>query len=167
MRIYVGIDNGISGGLAAVDQDSTIVGLLPMPTRGKAKGNEVNALAVSQWIADLHTEYFPGAEISIVLETPGKFSNGVQAIASMFDSYGALRAVCEVRGYRHHRITPQQWQKAMLPGCKKGDTKPAAIQRAKQLWPDQSWLATERCKTPNLGLIDAALMAEYARRERL
>lgn len=163
--IYIGIDNGLSGGLAAIMPAGEPT-CLAMPTRGKAKGNEIDASAVAKWMGELSIG-FPDERLTVILETPGKFSKGVQAISSMWDSYGALRAICEVLVLRHHRITPQAWQKVMLPGCKKGDTKPAALQKAKQLWPEEAFLATARSTKPHEGLIDAALIAEYGRRMNL
>jgi len=157
--IYVGIDNGLTGALVAIAFPGEIMYRLVMPTRNKAKGNEVDAVAVRDWF---HSFDHIG-DITVILETPGKFAKGVQAISSMWDSYGALRAVVETLGYRHHRITPQSWQKVMLIGCKKGDTKPHALARARQLWPGEKWLATPRCSKPHEGLIDAALIAEYGR----
>jgi len=35
--------------------------------------------------------------------------------------------------------------------------------KARQLWPDETWLASPRCTKPHDGMIDAALIAEYAR----
>lgn len=132
--------------------------MIPMPTRGKAKGNEVDAKAVWEWI------YFTGGTAcTVILETPGKHSPGAQALCSMWDSYGAIRGILESRSIRHHRITPQQWQKRMMPGCAKGDTKPAALAKAQSLWPHESWLVTPRSTKPHEGLIDAALIAEYGR----
>ena len=163
--IYIGIDNGLSGGLAAVHPSGYAPQLLVMPSRGKSKGNELDAEAVYKWIRNIAAE--SSEPVAVILETPGKFSKGVQAISSMWDSYGALRAVCEVMGLRHHRITPQQWQKVMLPAGAKGDTKPAALQKVRQLWPDETWLATPRSTKPHEGLIDAALIAEYGRRLNL
>lgn len=156
--IYIGIDNGLSGGIVAVESPGEIVASIVMPTRGKSKGNEVNTEAVTEFLSGLW-----GNGITVILETPGKFAKGVQAISSMWDSYGAIRGVLESRGIRHHRITPQAWQKVMLVGCKTGDTKPAALLRAKQLWPGENWLETPRCKVPHMGLVDAALIAEYGR----
>ena len=168
--IYIGIDNGLSGGLAAVSDHGTVAEYFPrycvMPTRGKSKGNELDASEVKRWIEEIQSRYGMFG-VTVILETPGKFSKGVQAISSMWDSYGALRAVCEVMGLRHHRITPQQWQKVMLPACAKGDTKPAALQKVRQLWPEETWLATPRSTKPHEGLIDAALIAEYGRRLNL
>lgn len=166
MNLYIGIDNGLNGGLAAISaHHGVIIDKLTMPTRKLGKGNEVDALAILGWIHKLTAGSDSG--ITALLETPGKHSPGVMALCSMWDSYGAIRSILETRGIRHHRITPQSWQKIMLPGCEKGDTKPSALRKAKQLWPDEQWLATPRCKTPHDGMIDAALIAEYGRLKNL
>lgn len=157
--IYIGIDNGLTGGLVALsDHPGPPIASMPMPTRGKSKGNEINAWTVWDFICT-HRDN----DVTVILETPGKHSPGVQALCSMWDSYGAIRGVLESRGIRHHRITPQAWQKVMLPGCAKGDTKPAALARARQLWPAETWLASPRCSKPHDGMIDAALIAEFGR----
>ena len=162
-RVIIGIDNGLTGGLVALsDHPGPPIACMPMPTRGKSKGNEVDAKMVWEWI------YFNGGTAcTVILETPGKHSPGAQALCSMWDSYGAIRGVLESRGIRHHRITPQAWQKVMLPGCAKGDTKPAALARARQLWPAESWLASPRSSVAHSGLVDAALIGEYGRIKNL
>ena len=165
--IYLGIDNGLTGGLVAL---SDVAGVAPiflhvMPTRNKSKGNEVNADLVLACIESLHCDV--RTDLTVILETPGKHSPGAQALCSMWDSFGVLRAICEVKGIRHHRITPQTWQKVMLPGCEKGNTKPFALSVARRLWPAETWLASPRCTTPHDGLIDAALIAEYGRIKQL
>ena len=162
--IYIGIDNGLTGGLVALsDHPGSPIAMTPMPTRGKSKGNEVDAAAVMEWMHLIG----PLPSITVIIETPGKHSPGAQALCSMWDSYGAIRSVMECRGIRHHRITPQAWQKAMLIGCAKGDTKPAALARARQIWPEENWLASYRCSKPHEGMIDAALIAEFARLKKL
>lgn len=159
--IYIGIDNGLTGGLVALGENpGPPISAVPMPTRGKTKGNEVDARAIYEWLLSLDTAF---DRMSVTLETPGKYSPGVQALCSMWDSYGAIRAVLECRDIRHHRKAPQAWQKVMLIGCKKGDTKPAALARVRQLWPAERWLASPRCSKPHDGMIDAALIAEYSR----
>lgn len=163
--IYIGIDNGLAGALVALsDHPGPPIAMTTMPTRGKAKGNEVDALAVCEWLLSLDCSF---TQITAILETPGKHSPGVQALCSMWDSYGAIRAILECRGIRHHRITPQAWQKTMLVGCAKGDTKPAALAKARQLWPQETFLATARSTKPHDGMIDAALIAEYGRLSNL
>jgi hypothetical protein len=155
--ITIGIDNGLTGGMVAVsDHRASIIGMTVMPVKGKAKGNEVDServfLFLMQW---------PRKDITVILETPGKHSPGVMALCSMWDSYGAIRSILETRGYRHHRIAPQTWQRVVLGNVEKGQTKPAALSRSKQLWPDESFLATAKSTKPHDGLIDAALIAYY------
>lgn len=158
-RLYVGIDNGLSGAIVALSERGDVVAKALIPTVGKTQGNEIDAAAVFSIFAEIGDP----ERIVATLETPGKFSKGKQALTSMWDSYGVLRTVLVALKIRHHRIGPQVWQKVMLPGCKKGDTKPAAFTRAQQLWPSETWLASKLCKKPNGGFIDAALIAEYTR----
>lgn len=162
-RVYIGVDNGLTGGLVAIsDHPGPPISMIVMPTRGKSKGNEVDASAVWDFIGTYAHE-----RLTVILETPGKHSPGAQALCSMWDSYGAIRGVLESFKIRHHRITPQAWQKVMLPNCAEGDTKPAARAKAKQLWPNESFLSTARSSVPHTGLVDAILIAEYARIKNL
>lgn len=157
----IGIDNGISGGLVALSPHSLIIDKLPMPIQKARKGNEIEILAVWQWIENLGR-----SKVMVVIEEPGG-SKSASAASSMAVSFASLRTLCVLKGLRWHRITPQAWQKEMLPGCKAGDTKPRALAEARQLWPGESWLSTSRCSKPDEGLIDAAMIAEYARRRNL
>jgi hypothetical protein len=155
----IGIDNGLTGGLVAISSiTGCIVEKRVMPIQGKSKGNEVDTAAVFTFL-----DQWDRTDITAILETPGKHSPGLQALCSMWDSYGAIRAVLETRGIRHHRIAPQTWQKAVLGNVQKGQTKPAALSRCRQLWPDESFLATSRSTKPHEGLVDAALIGEYGR----
>lgn len=158
--ITVGVDNGISGGLVALGPLSHIIAMLPMPSKKARKGNEIDICEVWRWIAALESP------TTIVIEEPGG-SKSAKAATSMAGSFHSLRAMCELKKLRWHRVTPQAWQKVMLPGCKAGETKPRALAAVKALWPDESFLASERCKVPHEGLVDAALIAEWARRESL
>lgn len=160
--IFLGVDNGVSGGLVALSDQSQIVSMLPMPVLRARKGNEIDIKAVWDWIDGLDAR----EKITVVIEEPGG-SKSSKAANSMAGSFHALRALCVLKGLRWHRITPQSWQKEMLPGCKTGDTKPRALAECKQLWPEEPFLGSPRCKVAHEGLVDAALIAEYARRKRL
>jgi hypothetical protein len=159
-NIYVGIDNGISGALAAIIDGGVLS--MPMPIQKARKGNEIDIEGVDEWI----TQLLPLGRVQIIVEEPGG-SKSAQAAASMAGSFHALRALCVARAWRWHRITPQRWQKVMLPGCKAGETKERALAAARALWPHKSWLATERCRVPHDGMVDAALIAEWGRLQQL
>lgn len=165
MSIYIGIDNGVSGALAAISEEhGKVIAACPMPLTKARKGNEIDIRAVHLWITEATGGNLSNA--TYVIEEPGG-SKSAKAGASMAGSFHAIRALLDVKFLRWHRITPQAWQRHMLPGCKTGDTKPRALAKARQLWPEETWLATPRCKTPHDGMIDAALIAEHARLKQL
>jgi len=159
MRTIAGIDNGISGAIVILhtggEYGNAIGGWTPMPAQKYRKGNEVDIRTLSQWLSNFEIDEY-------VIEEPGG-ARSYKAATSMAGSFHSVRAMLELSNTRWHRITPSQWQKIMLPGCKKGDTKPRALEAARRLWPSEQWLASERCKKPHDGAIDAALIAEYAR----
>ena len=156
--VSIGIDNGISGALAALDGDMRLVGWTAMPTMRARKGNEIDVVAAWQWIMRI-TDGDARAPL-YTIEEPGG-SKSARACASMAGSFHALRAMLALNAWRWDRVTPRAWQRAMLPGCKPGDTKPRAYEAARRYWPDESWLATERCRVAHDGAIDAALIAMF------
>jgi hypothetical protein len=93
-----------------------------------------------------------------------KRSKGAKAAKSMPGSFHCLRGFFETKSLRWERITPQSWQKVILPGCKAGETKARALSRASELWPEESFILPG-CRKPHDGIIDAALIAEFSRRK--
>ena len=163
--IYLGIDNGISGGLVAISDVAGLppIAMLTMPPMAARRATEIDILAVDRWVRALAAG---NSGLTVVIEEPGG-SQSSKAARSMEGSFQALRAMCQLRNLRWHRITPQSWQRVMLPGCKAGETKARALAAARALWPGEKWLATERSTKPHEGLIDGALIAEHARRQKL
>ena len=162
-NMIIGIDNGISGGLVALSPNSQIIACLPMPSLKARKGNEIDIATVWRWITGLDVQ---SDKFAVIVEEPGG-SKSAKAATSMAGSFHALRSMCVLKDLRWHRITPQLWQKAMLPGCAPGDTKPRALAACRELWPAEPFLASERCRCAHEGLVDAALIAEYARRKNI
>ena len=162
----IGIDNGVSGGIVAIsDHDGSYIDGIAMPVKRWRTRNEIDVLAVSTWIKYVIGESFKLS--SITIEEPNN-SRTPSTAYSVAASFHALRAMIELEWrYKLRRITPQSWQKVMIPKCAKGDTKPRALQKAKELWPEETFFATPRSKTPHEGLIDASLIAEYSRRMKL
>ncbi len=155
----IGIDNGISGAIAAIAGNGQLFEWHPMPIQRARKGNEIDVVALAA-IIDRLTDCTMAPEV--VVEEPGG-SKSAKAAVSMAASFHAIRALLDLRKMRWHRVTPQEWQREMLPGSKSGETKARALELARRLWPREKWLATERCRTPHDGAIDAAIMAEWLR----
>jgi len=162
--IYIGIDNGISGGSCAISAShGKIIGFDKMPVKKSRSANEVDVRAFHLWVTEI-----TGGNLSnaiYILEEPGG-SKSAKAAKSMAGSFHSLRGFFETKFLRWERITPQQWQKTMLPGCKSGETKKRAFSKASELWPEEDFVL-KGCRTPHDGIIDAALIAEYGRRNQL
>jgi hypothetical protein len=161
--MIIGIDNGISGGIVAIsDYDGRIIDMTTMPIRRHRTRKEIDVRAVHLWLSKATGGNLSNADY--VIEEPNNARNASTAY-SMAASFHSLRGFFETKMLNWHRITPQSWQKYMLGKLEKGETKQAALALAKQIWPDEGWLATPRCSKPHDGLIDAALIALYRHRK--
>lgn len=160
---YCGCDNGISGALVVLSDMAGVapVAMTLMPIRAKQKGNEVDPELLWMWL-----EQFTHQDLTVVVEKPAGAQNASAAV-SMADSFACIRTILELKGIRRHYINAKTWQKVMLPNCPTGNTKPFALTVAQRIWPEEKWLGTPMAKGPNGNLVDAALIAEFARRERL
>lgn len=157
------IDNGVtSGALCYMSELGPIISMVPMFHQKTRKGNEVDVRAVLCWVRNLN---ITPKDAVVVIEEPGG-SKSYTAAVSMNGCFQALRALFELADYRVVRLTPNDWQKPFLRAGK-GDTKKVAKQMARSLWPEESFLATPKCKTMHEGMVDAACIAEHARRNKL
>ena len=163
--MIVGIDNGISGGLVAISRHhGLIIGMTPMPVSRHRKRNEINIRQVHLWLSEITNGNLSNADY--VIEEPNN-SRTPSTAYSVASSFHSMRGFFEAKLLPFQRITPQAWQKSMLGKVPTGETKASALAKANELWPEETWLASPRCSTPHLGMIDAALIAEYARRIKL
>ena len=159
---YVGIDNGINGGLAIIGpvRGAPPVAVLRMPV----KAGQVDVLAVLEW---LEAHVTPAV---IGVESPCHVMKQIQSMRSLAINYGLLLGCLRIR-YRNfptkivevdaHSST--SWQKVILGKVPKGETKAYALAAAKCIWPDESFIPSG-CRTPHDGIIDAVLIAEFLRR---
>ena len=169
----IGIDNGISGGMVAIsDHDGRIIGWRVMPTTKIGTLNAIDGHEVVAWLWQISGEN-PSRIKSITIEACPEHANQSSIMRSMAMSFGILYGAISSRlGALNLRVVrsgnpKDSWQRIMLPSYKKGDTKPMARALAKEIWPDETWITKPRGKTPNMGIVDAALIAEFSRRMKL
>lgn len=156
--LVVGIDNGLTGGMCALCPVSgEIVEVAPMPTQEVVKRGEICAVSLLRWI-----EYLPVLASKIVIEDTPDHAPSSASMRSMSITFGKMVGAFEVTGYRVERVQVRDWQREMLgEKIPQGMTKPLALAYAQRRWPNQSWLASTRCKVPHDGIVDAALIALY------
>jgi hypothetical protein len=168
--IYVGIDNGLTGGLVALsDHAGPPIDMIAMPTRKRGKFKEIDGAAVTLWIRNV----VQTQNCTVIIEDCPQHARQKSTMRSMAVSYGILVGSISA-GCPAFRLLivrsgnpKDSWQRNMLGSLAQGGTKEAAHIAAKELWPDENWLKNSKCTTPDTGLIDAALIAEYGRLMKL
>lgn len=156
---YVGIDPGVSGGIAVVWSDG-LVDSLPMPVTEREVWHCFRSMAPRT--PPLQHNLFAVIEkVSGFAGDRGSGSNG-PAMFKFGQSYGGLRMALVAAGIPFEEVTPQTWQKAMgVPSRKKEETrvqfKNRLKGRASQLFPNEK---------VTLATCDALLIAEYCKRKR-
>ncbi len=165
-----GIDPGLDGALVVVDEDERIIYREKTPIikgSGKGKKRTRDAYDLPKMKATLHIFSLVPEGLTFWLEKgqalPAKMG-GSQANFQRGLSSGLWQGLLTAYAFPYHLVRPQTWQKIMIPGTEAGKSKEASIAKALEIWPDDDWKRTERCKNYDNGLTDAALMALYGLR---
>jgi len=191
-EIVIGADNGLTGGLCAISRShGKIIAKIPMPTiqhehifertkttkrkgvkkteRGLFIENLIDGCSVTDWILST-TNWKP---CTVIIEDCPDHAQQKSIMRSMGVSYGILMGAISARLTGKQIVVVRSgnpldsWQRHMLGNLPKGETKRAAINKARELWPDEDWTTTPRSKNPHMGCVDAALIAEYGRLKQL
>ncbi len=155
MRTFCGIDIGLSGGVAVIQDSGEISLLKPMYCRKNQQGkNEIDSAWLYQHLREL-AQY-------VAIEYVHSFGHeGRTSCFSFGTSNGKVRAVLEILGLPFVAVTPQAWKKVILEGTQKD--KAAAIGYCEQRWPDVD--LKQGSSQYKDGLSDSLCLAEYARRQ--
>jgi crossover junction endodeoxyribonuclease RuvC len=129
---------------------------MPMPVAETAKGREID----ENRIVDLLAEFRP--ERVYVEKVHAMPKQGVCSMFTFGTGWGIIRGILAGRRIPYILVTPQQWQKVVLAGQTRG----SEYLVASRLWPTHDFRASPRCKVAHSGMVDAALLAEYGRRDQ-
>ena len=149
MTYRLGIDPGLSGAIALLRDDLSLVAVFDMPVMTLRKGkNQVNAAALANIIK--RPGYTMTAYLEAVSAMPGQ---GVSSMFSFGTSYGIVQGVLAALGIPVVLVTPQSWKKwAGLVGKEKD----YARTLAQRLYP-----AAELSRKKDIGRADAILIGRY------
>ena len=144
MSTIVGIDPGVTGGLACI-YDGKLAAVEPMPVySGRADGMGIDQL-LSEWEPD-----------AVYLEdTQPMPKNGSIATFSLGLNTGIIIGAVQANEFRLVRVKPQLWKKRM--GLT-GKDKNASRGLARELFPE---FANKFILVKSDGLAEAALIARY------
>ena len=153
--MFCGIDPGKSGAIAIVDEFGEIVSTCAkMPW----ENDRLDARKVQQILVPWASK----GGLKVTIEKVAGYGMGAKSCFTFGKSVGGLFAVLDILGVSIVHPTPQIWQKVMLAGYPKGDTKEASRQAAYDLFPGLRDGRLSLKSSHNLS--DAALIAEYGRR---
>jgi hypothetical protein len=169
LDVLIGVDNGISGAMVAISaHHGLVIDKALMPIEKMDGVNRIDPARLSKWISDRYDTDF-----AVAIEACPEHARQKSIMRSMAMSfgviYGAIRAkfpdiaIAEIRSGNSR----DSWQRSMLGKVPQGKTKEFARAKAREIWPDEDWLATPRSKKAHEGFIDAALIAEFYRRKLL
>jgi hypothetical protein len=139
--IYIGIDPGVAGGIAMLNDAGEIVAAVKMP----ATEHDVFA-----FLCESLGEEPARAVLERVSSSP---QMGVVSAFTFGRGYGALRMALTVAEIPFDEVSPRKWQPAM--GCLSGGDKNITKRRAQALFP--------RVEITH-ALADSLLLAEFCRR---
>lgn len=160
---YIGVDIGNFGGISAV-KDNKLIRVEKMPTMLWGKHMEADSMRLIEIISSIS----PSTDgVCVVVEECSHHQPSSSAMRSQALSFGKIWGALERVGVRRHRFLAQKWQGEILGKCKKGTTKSVAESRFKAIFPDGMKLMDGFGDKHKEGCIDAALLAEYAKRKNL
>jgi hypothetical protein len=147
--IYIGIDVGVTGGYAILDNDG-----VPIKTEIFSGWNH---------IGKVFQDFAERIDVLVALEAVSAMRG--QGVSSMFTfgaNYGGWLSLLETKFIPYILVRPQKWQKAILGSFPKGQSKLRAYDYVRRKYPTM-----ELKQTRDSGVIDALCIAEYARKDHL
>lgn len=188
---FVGVDNGNSGAVAALDGAGKPVMLFDTPLRHRhpdaldakhARGTKAEELRKKR---ASKKETDPDGVIAIVSKVKESFSRPIfvlekyQLVVPTKDrpnkptspqapiyaawAYGVWVGILHAFDCEYIEVTPMKWQNRLIPGARGEKNKSRAVETAERMWPE----AAKHFRGPRGGLIDgradAMLIASYGR----
>jgi len=157
-RVFMGVDPGVEGGLALVEEDGLSASVYPMPETQEEILLLVKEIAESDVVVlHCYLEKIPLVPEFVMRKKNPNFRRGQKGTAVLFENLGFLKACLSAFGFKVTQVSPVKWQRGM--NCLTGGDKKVTRARAQQLFPSTRVYGKVTNKTA-----DALLMAEYCRR---
>lgn len=184
---FVGIDPGLKGGIAVLDESGNVMTVFPMPIIQGTKKNYMDTKAVSEYLKSLLIPDMPPDEqlfVTIEKQIPiggqrqkvmilstkkimeVSIGRGMASTAYFQEGYGELKGVCTALEIPFITPAPVSWKKNILEGLSWAGNKAASILYVQNRWPRVNLLPTPRSRKPSDGLSDALCLAEHGRKEK-
>jgi hypothetical protein len=161
MAVYVGIDNGLNGGIVTLNDNCEVVRTFVMPII-KGDKTEFDVVEINR-IIDTIIRDNKDMRDGIIIGLEKANVRPVQGIRAAFTTgfcLGMFEGMLTSRGLGYEIINPSVWMKKIFLGINSEDKK-ASVMYCQRKWPETNWRATERSKVIHDGLTDACCIAYY------
>ena len=148
-KVFIGIDPGISGAIAILDESGAFIEAWDMPTMQDGKKNQVNAAELAKELGRYADSYL----IAIVEKVGAMPGQGVSSMFNFGKSFGVALGVIAALGAETRLVTPPAWKKHYKLT---GKPKDASRTLAQQYYP-----AAPLGRKKDHGKGDALLLARY------
>lgn len=160
--VYIGIDPGLSGALAAIYPGGAVevhdVPTLDVGRNGKVR-REYNTWAMGGLLMGVESPPGGRRRLAIIEAVHAMPGQGVRSMFTLGYGLGVWEGLLAGHGIRYERVTPQRWKRALMDGM--GKDKDAARLVAMRLFPE---LADQLKRKKDDGRAEALLLAEFGRR---
>lgn len=154
--IFVGIDNGLNGGIVLVNNQGEAFETCIMPVIQLEK-NEYNIKGISMFFKSIKERF--GDNIIVYLEK--SHTRPVQGIRAAFTTglgLGIMQGILETLQLSYEIVNPTTWMKVVFEGNYNKENKKYSMIFAQRKWPNIDW---KRGKNIHDGLTDAACIGYY------
>lgn len=163
-NIYIGIDNGLSGAVVSINQDTTLTSYADTPTidmkKGKGKKQEFVVREMRKCLVDIITN--TSAEIWVILEAAQAMPK--QGLSSTFTTgrgAGLWEGLVVGLDLKYDIIHPKTWTKTVLHDLPAGDPKRRSMIKSQRIFPNLPLTKPNGTVLSMDGRSDAALLAYY------
>ena len=156
-KFILGIDPGLSGGLALVDAASGALDVIhPMPVSEAKWLSTKRRLDVAS-LADLLSRLRNYTDFAAIENVHAMPKQGVVSVFTFGEQFGVIRGILAALKYKAQLIEPSVWKAELNLSQNKNES----LDLAKQLWAGHGnlWAAKK-----NDGLAESALIAYYCRK---
>lgn len=149
-KCFVGIDVGMKGSVAVIDEQGTCIKVFDMPLNEKL----VDAENLTCLLVEATEGY---DEVIACIERPEAFGGGGKhSLMSLGRSFGIAYGVCAALGFECHPTPPSSWKRNMGLSSEKEES----IELCKKLIPTLN-LLPPRCRVEKHDRAEAGLLAYY------
>lgn len=161
--IFVGIDNGLNGGIVAMDDTEMFLfnDVMPILNSGK-KSYDINKISKIFDIFNTKAKADKDRIVVMLEEAYVRPISGKKACFSTGFGYGLMQGLLIAYEIPYEIIRSQMWMKELGINSKGGK---GSIAFCKQRFPNEKWTATDRSKKPHDGKTDACGLALFGLRK--